>query len=138
MANDNSQKRHGKTDFFGMTTTSFGAEAPTTDCKYFLTKTALGLDSSIADAVKPSGTTWSAAVLTLTDQEGTEPQAYDIDVTGNTVTTLVSDANAKKFKGEIHGAMIVTASDGSTATASCYFTYGNLATSDQVKSIGNE
>lgn len=138
MAKKNLQNKFSETDNFGMDANAFGAVAKTTDSKFTLTKKAAGLDLDYSDAVKPSGASWTTAVLTLKDKNGSEPIVADISAASTTATTAVTDANAKKLKGEITAELTLTDDTGAQDTALVRFTYGDLATDQVVRSIGNE
>ena len=138
MARKNQQGFYSRTDFVGMTETSFGNVAKTTKAKIILTKTALGLDTDISDAVKPSGASWVTAILKLQDKNGNEPVIKDLSVAGDTVTTAVSDAEALTLQGEILFSLHLTDDTGGSDVCVGDFTYGELATDDTVRSIGNE
>ena len=138
MARKNAQGNYSKTDSFGMLETSFGNIAKTTKAKFTLTKTAAGLDTDISDAVKPSGAAWSKLSLTLKDTAGNPILVKDLSVAANTVTTAVTDAEAKAFSGEILAELQLVTDGNASDVAIAYLTYGELATSDVVRSIGNE
>lgn len=137
MSKINDQSYYATKDFIGLSETALGAIAKTTKAKFVLTKTALGLDSSIADAVKPSGTTWSNGIIRIKDSKGTAPQAIDLTVSSNSVTTAITDAIMAAFKGEVEVSLQLVASNGEEHTAIARFEYSTLANTDTVRSIQN-